>query len=116
MRRNANLRAGMSSREAEAEAYKHLGGALRAKEGMRDARVMTWIRDLGADVRSGLRLLRCEPGITALAVVMLSLGIGTNVVVFSLMQDLLLRPLPFPHSEQLVEIVDRFRTAGTPPT
>ena len=119
MRIEANLRAGMSRADAELEAQRHLGGTLRAKEGMREARVMTWIETLGRDLRYGARLFSRQPGTTFLAVLTLSLGIGANAVISSLLHAVLLRPLPFPNAERLIAIIDNFRTDGlsdVPPT
>src|SRR5687768_9809734 len=99
MRVLANLRAGMTRGDAEREAHRHLGGTLQAKEGMRDARVMTWLENAARDLRHGARLFLRQPGATSLAVLTLSLGIGANAVIFSLLYAVLLRPLPFEGAE-----------------
>src|SRR5687768_11609749 len=78
MRIASNLRAGLSQEAAEAEARRHLGATVRAKEGMREARVMTWIETLVRDGWYGTRLFLRQPGPTVLAVLTLSLGIGAN--------------------------------------
>jgi len=72
MRIEKNLRNGLDRAEAEAEARRHLGGTLRAKEGMHEARVMVWLESVAADVRHGLRLLLRRPGLSALALLTLS--------------------------------------------
>jgi hypothetical protein len=80
---------------------------------------MTWIETLLGDIRYGARLFGRHAGTTLLAVLTLSLGIGANAVIYSLLHAVLLRPLPFPDAERLVAIVDNFRTDGVrnvPPT
>jgi predicted permease len=109
----ANVRAGMSHTDAEAEARRHLGSTLRATEGMREARISGFIDSLVRDVRHGWRVFRRQPGLTALALVTLSLGIGANAAMFSLIDAVLLRPLPFPDAGRLVAVVDGFRTTGS---
>jgi hypothetical protein len=61
------------------------------------------------DVRIAIRLLLKSPGFTAAAVLMLALGIGATTAVFSVVEGVLLRPLPFPHSEDLVSLPRTFR-------
>ena len=119
MRVDKNLRRGMSQAEAELDARRHLGSTLRAREGMREARVMMWIETLFRDLSYGARMFRRQPGSTALAVVTLSLGIGANTVIYSLLHAALLQPLPFPDPDRLVGVVDTYRIDGTangPPT
>jgi putative ABC transport system permease protein len=119
MRVEKNLSRGMTREEAELDARRHLGSTLRAKEGMRDARVTMWIETLFRDLAYGARMFRRQPGTTCLAVLTLSLGIGANTVIFSLLHAALLRPLPFPSADRLVAVVDNFRTDGAvnvPPT
>src|SRR5688572_15784213 len=119
MRVEKNLRRGLSQADAELEARRHLGSTLRAREGMREARIMMWIDTLVRDMVYGARLLSRQPGSSFLAVLTLSLGIGANAVVFSLLHAALLRPLPFPSADRLVAVVDNFRADGAvnvPPT
>ena len=113
MREHANVRAGMRPDEAGAEARRYLGSRLRAREGMRDARVAGWIDSLVRDLRHGARMFCRRPGLAALAVLTLSLGIGANAAIFSLIKAILLKPLPFADPDRLVAVSDNFRTTGT---
>jgi putative ABC transport system permease protein len=65
---------------------------------------MRWIRDFGTDLAAAARTLRRQPGFTALAAAVLALGLGGTITMFSLLDALLLRPLPFPESDRLVRI------------
>ena len=86
----------MSREEAERQARRHAGNTLIAKEDMREAHVMMWIDTLARDLAYGARMLRRQPGTTFLAVLTLSLGIGANTIIYSLLHAALIRPLPFP--------------------
>jgi predicted permease len=97
-----NIQAGMSSQDARRIALAHFGGTQQAKENYRDARSLPMIETLALDIRYTFRALRKDRTFAAIAILILALGIGANIVVFSVVNTLLLRPLPFPHSEQLV--------------
>jgi predicted permease len=97
-----NLNCGMSPEQARRRALIHFGSTQQAKEHHRDARSLPMIETFAHDLRYTLRTLRKDRGFAVIAILILALGIGANIVVFSVVNTLLLRPLPFAHSEQLV--------------
>ena len=99
-----NLRAGMPPAEARRVAHVRLGGVEQAKERWREGRSFAWLDDLRSDLRFGLRGVARNPGFTATAVLVLSIGIGGTAAMFSVTNALLYRPFPVPNPEQLVVV------------
>jgi predicted permease len=96
------LRAGMTPQQARRRALVQFGGPQQAKENHRESRGLPMVETLLQDLRYTFRTLRKDRAFAAAAILILALGIGANIVVFSVVNTLLLRPLPFPHPEQLV--------------
>src|SRR6185369_8070781 len=105
-RTEANIRRGMTPEEAALQARRHMGNLTRAREDMRAARVVTWLDGVGGDIRHGIRVFARHPLLTCLAVLTLSLGIGANGAIFSVVEAVLLRPLPYPAADRLVILLD----------
>src|SRR5436305_2415676 len=93
---------GMSREQASRAAKIELGGPDQVKENVRDVRAGAWIEILVQDLRFGLRMITHNPGFSALVILTLALGIGANTAIFSVVYGVLLRPLPYPHGEDLV--------------
>src|SRR5215813_13292113 len=94
-----NIAKGTTKEDARYAALRAMGGVELRKEECRDMRRVRWIEDLTQDVRYSLRTLRKSPGFTAVAIISLALGIGANTATFSLVDTLLLRPLPVENPE-----------------
>src|SRR5262249_42046454 len=93
---------GMTPEQAAGEAVRRFGSALRSREQSRDIKLLPWLDSLFRDVRLGMRMLRKNAIVTAAAVISLGLALGACIAAFSLLDALILRPLPVLDPEQLI--------------
>ncbi|HEY6249240.1 MAG TPA: ABC transporter permease, partial [Candidatus Angelobacter sp.] len=101
-----NVRAGMSPQEARRQAVLKFGGMESAKESIRDRARFLWVESAWQDFRYALRGLQRNPGFATTAIVSLALGIGASLAIFTVADNLLLRPLPYPEASRLVMIYE----------
>ena len=101
-----NVGRGMSPEEARRQALIQFGGMQSAKEHHREARGLPSLDSILQDVRYAVRTLRRDIGFTAVVLLILALGIGVNTAVFSVVNTVLLRPLPFHDADRLVWVED----------
>jgi predicted permease len=99
-----NLRAGMTPQAARRDALLKLGGLEQTKESYRDQRGLPFLESLLRDLRFGIRLLSKDRTFTTMAVLTLALGIGANTAIFSVVNTVLLRPLPYNDADRLVMV------------
>ncbi len=103
---------GIPAEVARRQAMLELGNDAQIQEAYRDQAGLPFFEVLFQDVRYSLRTLRRYPGFAAIAIITLALGIGANTAIFSIVNGVLLRPLPYAHPEQLVSAFSTFKGLG----
>ena len=106
----------MPRAEAELRARRRLGNSLLLRESSYETKAAAWLDATLRDFQFGLRMLRKHPGFAVLGTITLALGIGAATAVFSMINAMLLRPLPYPNPEQLVSLYEpNPHIPGVPP-
>jgi putative ABC transport system permease protein len=114
METEKNIKLGMSPADARLKALRSFGPMDKHKEETRDARGVGAVETLIADLRYGARALFKHPGYALLAVLTLGLGIGANTAIFSVINGVLLKPLPYEHGDRLVIVQQSRPLSGQP--
>src|SRR5947209_3323869 len=99
-----NMARGMSYEEAYAAARRKFGNAMQVREEIYEMNTVALLDSVARDVRYSFRALRHNPTFTAVALMTLAIGIGANTAVFSVVNSVLLNPLPYPNSDELVAL------------
>jgi predicted permease len=99
-----NIARGMSSVEARRAAQRKLGNTLRIREEIYEMNTINFLDSLGRDLHYVLRGMRRRPGFTVAVVLTLALGIGANTAIFSVVDGVLIKPLPYPNADELIGI------------
>jgi predicted permease len=108
-----NLQAGLAPEEARRQAMIKFGGVERTREGTRDQFRFRVVEDFFRDLRYAARSLRRAPAFTIVATVTLAFGIGASTAMFSVVNGVLLRPLPYPEQDRLIDVVHQAPGLGT---
>ena len=113
MHTDEGMRAGLDPTEARRQALIRLGGEEQVRQAYRERATLPPLEGVMQDVHFALRQMRKAPGFTITAVLTLALGIGANAVIYTLVDSILLRPLPYAHQEQLVQLIGYSATSET---
>jgi predicted permease len=98
---------GMNREEARRRALIAVGGVEQVRQAARDGRGFPWLEGLVRDLRYAIRTLLRTPGFSVVAILVMAIGIGASVALFTVVRSVLLRPLPFPHPDRLVALSSR---------
>lgn len=105
---------GMSPTEARQAALRRFGHVEGFKEEIRGQRGLPWLEEIAADLKFSARLLRKNPGFTFLTVLTLGIGIGATTAIFSIVNNVVLQPLPYPQSDRIVVLAETLPAKTTP--
>ena len=107
-----NIERGMPAEEARYAALRKFGNVTRVKEEVREVWSVVWLDQLLQDVRVGLRMLRHNPGFTAVVTLTLALGIAANTYIFTMVDTLVLHPMELRDPQRTVAVWERVPSAG----
>ena len=105
---------GFTVEDARTAARRDMGGIPQAKEAYRDQRGIPSLDSLLRDMRFAARSLKRTPGVAAAVVLTMAIGIGANATIFTIVNSVLLRPLPYPDSEKIMVLSQTMRSTGAP--
>jgi len=109
-----NIASGMRREDARYAAMRAFGNPTVLKEDTRDTWGWIWLHEIGRDLRHGVRMLRKNPGFSSVAVLTLTLGIGATASIFSVVDSVLLRRLPYRDPSRLVSVYEDRSSTGFP--